>query len=418
LKSDLLFFKFNNITKYSIAALIGAIENNNNFSKLEIRVGTLKELFELNVNKYNKIFLAYSFLSTQVNEIKKEINKIRQKFRDRLIIIGGGPHATLKPKSTIKWGFDCLVVGEGELVFGEVLLGFLMADKYSDQVEGTCVIKDNEIKLCKQEKLINLNDYPPFSIKHRFFSPVEISRGCAAGNCLYCSVPKMYGNVMRHRGIDNILKYIKLAVKKGYNKVWFNSPNSLAYGSKDGKTPNITMIVDLLSGIRKIEGIKKVFFGTFPGEVRPDSVNEDVVNSILPFISNDNFIVGGQSGSNRILKILRRNHTVSDVENAVDILLKYNITPKVDMIFGFYFEKPEDEEKNINFMKKIIKKGAIIHAHTFMPLPGTPLEKAPPGKLSKKIRKFLGQWSNEGKVYGSWANQEKLAKKLSRLRYD
>jgi radical SAM superfamily enzyme YgiQ (UPF0313 family) len=69
-------------------------------------------------------------------------------------------------------------------------------------------------------------------------------------------------------------------------------------------------------------------------------------------------------------------------------------------------------------MKKIIKKGAIIHAHTFMPLPGTPLEKAPPGKLSKKIRKFLGQWSNEGKVYGSWANQEKLAKKLSRLRYD
>lgn len=417
MKNNLLFFKFNNITKYSIAALIGAIENNNNLSNLEIRVGTLKEFFELNVNKYNKIFLAYSFLSTQVNEIKREINKIRQKFRDRLIIIGGGPHATVKPKSTIKWGFDYLVVGEGEESFCN-LLSNLLADKYSDQIDGTCFIRNNKINLFRQSKLINLNDYPPFSIKHRFFSPVEISRGCAAGNCLYCLVPRMYGNVMRHRGIDNILKHIKLSVKKGYDKVWFNSPNSLAYGSEDGKNPNILKIIDLLRGIRKIEEIKKIFFGTFPGEVRPDSVNENAINSIIPFISNDNFIVGGQSGSNRILKILRRNHTVNDVENAVDILLKYKITPKVDMIFGFYFEKPEDEEKNINFMKHIIKKGAIIHAHTFMPLPGTPLEKAPPGKISKKTRKFLGHWSNKGKVYGSWANQEKLAKKLSRLKYD
>ena len=173
----------------------------------------------------------------------------------------------------------------------------------------------------------------------------------------------------------------------------------------------------MLKSIKQFKEIKQIFFGTFPSEVRPDSVNEDIVNEIIPYISNNSCIIGGQSGSNRILKILRRNHTVEDIEDAVDILLNYGITPKVDMIFGFYFEKPEDEEKTINFMKRIIKKGAIIHAHTFMPLPGSALEKAPPGNLSKNIKKFLGTWSRIGKVYGSWVYQEKIARELSNLKF-
>jgi len=113
--------------------------------------------------------------------------------------------------------------------------------------------------------------------------------------------------------------------------------------------------------LRKFKEIDDIYFGTFPGEVRPDSVTDEVVSVIKPFISNQSCIVGGQSGSSRVLKILRRNHTVEDIENAVDIFLKYNITPKVDMIFGFYFEKDEDEEQTISFLNRIIKKGAIIH---------------------------------------------------------
>ena len=207
------------------------------------------------------------------------------------------------------------------------------------------------------------------------------------------------------------MKVIK--IKKGLNVPITGEPEPVI---EDGKTPNVSMLIDLLKNIKKFEEIKKIFFGTFPGEVRPDSVSEEVVSSILPFISNNNCIVGGQSGSDRILKILRRNHSVEDIENAVDILLNYKITPKVDMIFGFYFENSEDEDQTISFMKKIINKGAKIHAHTFMPLPGTPLEKAPPGKLSNNIKKFLGTWSKKGKVYGSWTHQENLALKLSKLK--
>jgi len=416
LKNSLLFFTFSKFAKYSIAALVGSIEVDERLSNLEIKIGTLNDLFEINIDHYDKVFIAFSFMSMQLNTIKDELKKVRNHFQNRVIIIGGGVHATAKPLSTIKLGFDYLIVGEGEDIFPDLLV-HLLNNKSPDDLDGICFNDGGEIVFTKRKSFINLNKYPPFSIKYRIFAPIEISRGCGAGNCLYCMVPRIYGNKMRHRSIECIINTIKFAIKKGYNKVWFNSPNSFAYGSADGKTPNISKVVNLLKSIKQFKEIKQIFFGTFPSEVRPDSVNEDIVNEIIPYISNNSCIIGGQSGSNRILKILRRNHTMEDIEDAVDILLNYGITPKVDMIFGFYFEKPEDEEKTINFMKRIIKKGAIIHAHTFMPLPGSALEKAPPGNLSKNIKKFLGTWSRIGKVYGSWVYQEKIARELSNLKF-
>jgi len=417
LKKNLLFFKYSKFTKYSIAALIGSIETNKFLQDLEIKIGVLDDFFKINTNNFNKIFIAISILSTQLGKIKDEVIKIRERFHDNIIIIGGGPHATAKPRLTIKLGFDYLVIGEGEQIF-PTLLEYCIKENEIDTLNGICFKKNGVIIYNKPIDFIDLNKYPPFSVKYRVFSPIEISRGCEAGNCAYCMVPRMYGKKMRHRGVDIIKNTINLALKKGYNKVWFTSPNSFAYGSNDGKTPNVPKIINLLKTIKKCDEQLDIYFGTFPGEVRPDSVNEDIINAVLPYISNKSCIIGGQSGSNRVLQILQRNHKVEDIENAVDILLKYNIIPKVDMIFGFYFEKPEDEEKNIQFMKRIIKKGAIIHGHTFMPLPGTALEKAPPGKLSTRLRYFLGKWSKKGNAYGSWEFQEKLAVKLSKLEKD
>ncbi|MHA1230033.1 MAG: TIGR04013 family B12-binding domain/radical SAM domain-containing protein [Candidatus Helarchaeota archaeon] len=414
MRKNLLFFKYDKATKYSLAALLGCIEEHSILSDFDIKIGNLEEILQIRPEKFEKVIIAYSFLSTQVKKIQIEIKRIRDIFDDRVIIIGGGPHATAKPESTIQFGFDFLVIGEGEEIFPIILEKIIKNDKFDD-LDGICFYKNSEIICKKQLKFVDLDKYPAFSVKFRVFSPIEISRGCGAGRCAYCLVPKMYGNKMRHRSIESIIRLIRNAVKKGFDKVWFNSPNSFAYKSEDGITPNVHEIEKLLKNIKNINGIKKIFYGTFPGEVRPDSVNEDVLNTIIPYISNNSCIVGGQSGSDRILKILRRGHTVVDIENAVDIFLKYEITPKVDMIFGFYFERPEDEELTIQFMRRIIKKGAIIHAHTFMPLPGTPLEKAPPGKLTETYKRFLGEWSKKGKIYGSWGYQEKLASELTEL---
>ncbi|MEZ5334950.1 MAG: radical SAM protein [Methanolobus sp.] len=39
-------------------------------------------------------------------------------------------------------------------------------------------------------------------------SPLEISRGCPF-RCRYCQTPRLFGNKMRHRSIDSIVKYAK-----------------------------------------------------------------------------------------------------------------------------------------------------------------------------------------------------------------
>ena len=88
----------------------------------------------------------------------------------------------------------------------------------------------------------------------------------------------------------------------------------------------------------------------------------------------------------------------------------------VDFIFGLPGETDEDVDETIKVMEKIVKLGGRIHTHTFLPLPGSPFENAPPGKISLKIKKFVFKICGKGRAYGDWLKQEKLAKKIDELR--
>ena len=58
--------------------------------------------------------------------------------------------------------------------------------------------------------------------------------------------------------------------------------------------------------------------------------------------------------------------------------------------------------------------GATIHSHTFMPLPGTPLADAPPGRVAPEIESILGRLSKDGLHIGQWRKQEELAAAICR----
>lgn len=59
--------------------------------------------------------------------------------------------------------------------------------------------------------------------------------------------------------------------------------------------------------------------------------------------------------------------------------------------------------------------GARIHGHTFMPLPGTPLRTAPPGRIDAATRRHLEVMTSDGVAYGKWRQQEKTAEQLVQL---
>ena len=258
---------------------------------------------------------------------------------------------------------------------------------------------------------IQLDDYPPFAPENRLFRPIEISRGCPHG-CHYCQTPALFGYKMRHRSVENVVKWMKKAVMLKYDKAWFTTPNAFAFGSK-GATPDANTIEKLLKSLQNIQGLDQIFFGTFPAEVRPDYVTEDVLAAVIPYISNNRFIVGAQSASPKILKSIHRGHDVQDIWNAVDIITGNGYSIDLDMIFGLPGEKERDIECNIEFMEEVLKNPKVrIHGHVFMPLPGTAFEMKRPGTIQKELAKSIGHYASIGRVYGSHFQQIKTARKF------
>lgn len=61
------------------------------------------------------------FLTPQLWDIYRIVGLIREKFKDKILLIAGGPHPTGDPIGTLKIGFDIVVRGEGEETFLELL---------------------------------------------------------------------------------------------------------------------------------------------------------------------------------------------------------------------------------------------------------------------------------------------------------
>jgi radical SAM superfamily enzyme YgiQ (UPF0313 family) len=138
-------------------------------------------------------------------------------------------------------------------------------------------------------------------------------------------------------------------------------------------------------------------------------VTPEAVQLVRRYCGNDNLLFGAQTGSDRLLRTLRRNHTVADVYRAAEIITAQHLTPVVDLIFGLPGETPEDVAATVRLMDDLVQMGAVLHTHTFMPLPGTPLEEASPGRVDPELRPLLDRLASQGHQIGQWRKQEQIA---------
>ncbi|KAF2956527.1 TIGR04013 family B12-binding domain/radical SAM domain-containing protein [Marinitoga sp. 38H-ov] len=386
-----IIFRLFKSNRYSYVALISAIE------KEDIQIEIILEKNFEKILEYNPkdTLIAYSFMSFDIFDVEKEIPILKEKgFK----IVAGGPHPSAMPENTLNIGFDYIFVGEGEKNFTDFLKNIL------NNIE----IKN---KIIFSTDIVDLNKYPPFAIKNQHFMPIEITRGCPF-LCGYCQTPNLFGRKVRHRDVEIILEYAKKGIKFNRKIARFITPNAFGYGSKNGVIPNVEKIEELLFNLKKI-GMEEIYLGSFPSDVRPESVTPEVLKIIKKYVDNNMIIIGAQSGSERILNKIKRGHNLEIVERALALLNDYGFIPYVDFIFGFPFETDEDIKKTFDFMDKITEKyNAVIHSHTFMPLPGTPLFNTGPGKLNKKYYKKLGDLSRDEKLGGYWHKQEQLSLKL------
>ncbi len=329
--------------------------------------------------------MIYSFSSPQAKSIFSEV--IHSKTSS--IFIAGGPHPSACPEETLQY-FDYVVVGEGEETLPELIRALQKGGDISS-VRGIAFKKNDRIVFTGKRDDIDLNMYPAFDpdIMH---STIEITRGCPF-NCSYCSTPQLFGHRMRHRSIDAITKYAQFL-----GDVRFTSPNAFAYGS-DGRHPRPEKVEALLKALP----YKRSFFGTFPSEVRLEFISDRLLELVSEYCANTTLNMGGQSGSQRMLDMINRGHTVEDISVGAEKCLQHGFVPVVDFIFGLPNETEDDQHETIKLIKWLTGKGAKVHSHYFMPLPGTPFEKLAPAPLSAQVDRIMGELALHGKVTGIWS---------------
>lgn len=338
--------------------------------------------------------MIYSFTTRQAAKVFMEVKNAGTDS----IFIAGGPHPSGVPDETLEY-FDYVVLGEGEETLPE-LVKVLKEGGDPRKVWGIAYRDSGTGKIVTTPKrsYVNLDTYPCFDPK-KLRSPIEISRGCPWG-CKYCQTPRLFGREIRHRSVDSILKNAG-----HYNDLRFIASNAFAYGS-DGIHPRFDKVEKLLSALHALPD-KKIFFGTFPSEVRPEFVTEESAELVSKYCANDSLSLGAQSGSDRILKEIRRGHTVEDTISAVECCLEHEIVPAVDFIFGLPTETEEDQEKSLDLVRWICRKGGTVRAHYMTPLPGTPYSSAVPAEVNDGVRRELGKLALGGKLTGYWEKHRK-----------
>ncbi len=178
---------------------------------------------------------------------------------------------------------------------------------------------------------------------------VSIMEGCNK-YCSFCVVPKTRGNEIS-RSKHDILEEVGQLAEGGVREVNFLGQNVNAYRDGNDKTKG-RGLANLIREAARIDGIERIRYTTsHPFEFGQDLI--DVYGEVPELVSHVHLPV--QSGSDVILKAMRRRHTVDQYIVLVDKLRKIRpgINISSDFIVGFPGETESDFEQTLDLVKRV-----------------------------------------------------------------
>lgn len=359
--------------------------------------------------------VAWSFYSPSFPECARELAWLREHVPAGWSALAGGAHASAEPEQVLRAGFDFAALGEGEHTLRAI--GRALRDGHAlAGVHGLARLDSGVLVSNGRGKVVErLDDFPAFSARRRLWGAIEITRGCIYA-CKFCQTPFLNKARFRHRSPANVAEHAGRIRAAGMRDVRFISPTSLSYGSPDERV-DLAAVEELLRAVRHAIGHDgRMYFGTFPSEVRPEHATPEALELLRRYVDNDNLVLGGQSGSERVLRESHRGHDVECIERAVVHCVAAGFTPNVDFLLGLPGEERADVDATIELMQRLMRRGARVHGHTFMPLPGTPFRDSPPGVLDGRTREQLESLEGRGGLYGQWKRQETIARELAARR--
>lgn len=363
------------------------------------------------------VVVAWSGYSTDFARLRADLATVRAALPARAAPVWhvlGGVHATAEPGATLAAGWDLAAVGEGEATMIELAAAVAAGDD-PRQVRGLAWLDGDRVASAGAAERHPLERFPPWNPRHHRWNPIEITRGCIYA-CSFCQTPFMWKARFRHRPLDDVRRWVRELVGAGGRYVRFLTPTALSYGV-DGVTPDLAAIEALLATVRaELPPGGKLYFGSFPSELRPEHVSAPAMALLARYVDNRHLVLGGQSGSPRVLAAMRRGHDVDAVEAAVAHAVAAGFVPDVDLLLGLPGESPDEQHATMALAERLVAAGARIHSHAFMPLPGTPLKDAAPAPIAPSVAAALTRLEGRAETYGQWRAQTAAAAELVQLR--
>ena len=189
---------------------------------------------------------------------------------------------------------------------------------------------------------------------------LTIQEGCDKF-CHFCVVPYTRGPEYS-RPFKQIINEAKNLTENGAKEITLLGQNVNAYKDNDYK------ISDLILEIEKFSKIERIRYTTS----HPKDMSEDLIDvykhskKLMPLVH-----LPLQSGSNKILKLMNRKHTINDYLKIYENLKKIN--SKIEFSSDFIIGYPGEEQEDFNDTLDIIERIKFINSYSFIfsPRPGT-----------------------------------------------
>lgn len=285
-------------------------------------------------------------------ECRQIVRRIQRKAPESLVVITGC-YAQLKPKEIAEIPGVDLVLGA--------------AEKFNIAQHLTNLTKNDSAKICSCDIEDVTGFTSSFSANDRTRTFLKVQDGCDY-NCSFCTIPMARGK-SRSDSISNVIANAKEIAAKGVKEIVLTGVNLGDFGKgPDGAGVTIGInqreesFYELIQELDKVEGIERYRISSIEPNLLTPEIIEFVANSkkFMP-----HFHIPLQSGSNDILKLMRRRYKRELYAERVAMIKQFmpHCAIGVDVIVGFPGETDEHFKETFDFLHSL--DVSYLHVFTY-----------------------------------------------------
>ena len=316
------------------------------------RIGFIKSLDQDNLDCY--VINTCHIRDKAKEKVYHEIGRVKKKYskKNKPIVVIAGCVAQAENQEMINREpyIDIVIGPQSYHKINDKLINFVK-DKKIEETEFDTVSKFNYF-----DNIVNKNS--------KISSFLTIQEGCDKF-CSFCVVPYTRGPEYS-RPFDKIILEAEELIKNGAKEIILLGQNVNAYSYK--KKIKEYRISDIINKLENYSELKRIRYTTS----HPRDMTDDLIEcystskKLMPFVH-----LPIQSGSNKILKLMNRKHTVEQYIEIYEKLKKIN--PDIEFSSDFIISYPGETDKDFNETVNLIKKIKFINSYSFIfsPRPGT-----------------------------------------------